>query len=103
MDYIGIPSIIIICYLIGEIFKLLILKKKKNYKYVPIIVGTTGGLLGIIAYFVSPGIVLNVDDPIIAISLGIVSGLASVGSYEVITKILSQITKKENMEERKND
>ncbi len=97
MNYIGIPSIIIICYLIGEIFKLLILKKKKNYKYVPIIVGTFGGLLGILTYYISPNIILNVEDPIIAISLGIVSGLASTGSYEVITKLLHKI---KNMEEK---
>lgn len=97
MNYIGIPSIIIICYLIGEIFKLLILKKKKNYKYVPIIVGTFGGLLGILTYYISPNIILNVEDPIIATSLGIVSGLASTGSYEVITKLLHKI---KNMEEK---
>ena len=102
MEYVGIPSIIIICYLVGEIFKLLILKKKKNYKYVPIIVGTTGGILGLLAYYISPDIVLDVDDPFIALALGIVSGLASTGSYEVITKLLSKITKKENMEEKEN-
>lgn len=102
MEYIGIPSIIIICYLVGEIFKLLILKKKSKYKYVPIIVGTTGGVLGILSYFISPNIVLNVDDPFIATSIGIVSGLASTGSHEIITKILSQITNKnkEKMEEK---
>ena len=102
MEYVGIPSIIIICYLIGEIFKLLVLKKKSKYKYVPIIVGTTGGLLGLLAYYISPSIVLNVDNPFIALALGIVSGLASTGSYEVIHKLLSQITNKnnKNMEEK---
>ena len=100
MQYVGIPSIIIICYLIGEIFKLMILKTKTKYKYLPIIVGTTGGLLGLLAYYISPNIVLNVDNPFIATSLGIVSGLASTGSYEVITRLLSQITRNKNMEEK---
>ena len=90
MQYIGIPSIIIICYLIGEISKLLILKKKKNYKYIPIIVGISGGILGLISYYISPEIVLNVKEPLIAISLGIVSGLASTGSHEMINKIIKQ-------------
>lgn len=90
MQYIGIPSIIIICYLIGEISKLLILKKKKNYKYIPIIVGISGGILGLISYYISPDIVLNVKEPIIAIALGIVSGLASTGSHEMINKIIKQ-------------
>ncbi len=90
MQYIGIPSIIIICYLIGEISKLLILKKKKNYKYIPIIVGISGGILGLISYYISPEIVLNVKEPLIAIALGIVSGLASTGSHEMINKIIKQ-------------
>ena len=90
MQYLGIPSIIIICYLIGEISKLLLLKKKKNYKYIPIIVGISGGILGLISYYISPNIVLNVKEPIIAISLGIVSGLASTGSHEMINKIIKQ-------------
>ena len=90
MQYLGIPSIIIICYLIGEISKLLILKKKKNYKYIPIIVGISGGILGLISYYISPEIVLNVKEPLIAISLGIVSGLASTGSHEMINKIIKQ-------------
>ena len=37
MEYIGIPSITIICYLVGEIFKILILKKKRRNKSIPII------------------------------------------------------------------
>ena len=89
MQYLGIPSIIIICYLIGEISKLL-LRKKRNYKYIPIIVGISGGILGLISYYISPNIVLNVKEPI---TLGIISGLASIGSHEVIVKLLSQITK----------
>ena len=59
MQYLGIPSIIIICYLIGEISKLL-LRKKRNYKYIPIIVGISGGILGLISYYISPNIVLTV-------------------------------------------
>lgn len=95
MEYVGIPSIIIICYLIGEIFKLLVLKKKNKYKYVPIIVGTFGGLLGLLAYYISPSIVLNVDSPFIALALGIVSGLASTGTHEIIKKIIKK-EEKEN-------
>ena len=90
MQYVGIPSIIIIWYLIGEIFKLLILKKKNKYKYITIIVGSAGGFFGLLAYYVSPDIVLNVENPFVALALGILSGLASTGSYEVIHKLVSQ-------------
>ena len=46
MDNMIIPSITVICYLIAELFKVVILKKKTRYKYVPIIVGFIGGVLG---------------------------------------------------------
>lgn len=87
MDLIGIPSMIIICYLVAEFFKLVILRKKRRYKYIPVITGITGGLLGFISYIINPQIVLNVEDPLVAISLGIVSGLASTGSYETLKKM----------------
>lgn len=90
MEYVGIPSIIIICYLVGEIFKLMILKKKSKYKYIPIIVGITGGILGVISYYISPNIVLNVESPLVAISIGILSGLASTGSNELIRQIIKK-------------
>lgn len=96
MEYVGIPSIIIICYLVGEIFKLLILKKKSKYKYIPIIVGITGGILGVISYYISPNIVLNVESPLIAISIGILSGLASTGSNELIKQIIRKDEEKKN-------
>lgn len=87
MDLIGIPSMIIICYLVAEFFKLVILRKKRRYKYIPVIAGITGGLLGFISYIINPQIVLNVEDSLVAISLGIVSGLASTGSYETLKKM----------------
>lgn len=96
MEYVGIPSIIIICYLVGELFKLLILKKKSKYKYIPIIVGITGGILGVISYYISPNIVLNVESPLVAISIGILSGLASTGSNELIKQIIKKEEEKKN-------
>lgn len=90
MEYSGIPAIIIICYLIGEIFKLLILKKKSKYKYIPIIVGTSGGLIGLLTFYVSPELLMNVESPIISIMMGIISGFASCGSDQVIKQLLKK-------------
>lgn len=90
MEYIGIPSIVIICYFIGEIFKLLIFKKKSKYKYIPIVVGISGGVLGLLSYFISPEMVFNVHSPIMALSIGIASGLASTGSNELLKKLIER-------------
>ncbi len=43
MEKISIPVITILSYIIGEFFKLVVLRKKKRYKYIPLIVGLAGG------------------------------------------------------------
>ncbi len=88
MEYISIPAIVVICYLVGELFKHCILKKKSKYKLLPVIVGITGGIVGLITFFISPELMFNVSSPILAISIGIVSGLASTGSNEAVKKLL---------------
>ena len=90
MEYSGIPAIIIICYLIGEIFKLLILKTKNKYKYIPIIVGISGGLIGLLTFYVSPELLMNVESPLVAVGIGIVSGFASCGSDQVVRQLLKK-------------
>ena len=88
MEMVSIPVITIICYLIGEFFKLVILRKKKRYKYIPVIVGGIGGTLGLIIYFISPELLFNTTNPFMAMAIGIVSGLASTGSNELVKQIL---------------
>lgn len=44
MEKISIPVITILSYIIGEFFKLVVLRKKKRYKYIPLIVGIVSGL-----------------------------------------------------------
>lgn len=90
MEIASIPVITIICYLCGEFFKLVIFKKEKQYKYIPMIVGGIGGVLGFTIYWVSPELLFDTTNPFVAIAVGIVSGLASTGGNELI----KQITKK---------
>ena len=90
MEYVSIPVITIICYLFGEFFKLVVLKKKNRFKYIPIIVGGIGGAMGLIIYFVSPELLLGTTNPFVAIAIGIVSGLASTGGNELVKQILKR-------------
>ncbi len=89
MEYIGLPAIIIICYLVGEIFKLLIFKKKRRYKYIPIVVGLFGAGLGLLIYYVAPEMI-DVNNPFHATAIGIISGLASTGTNELLKQILKE-------------
>ena len=90
MEYVSIPVITIICYLLGEFFKLVVLKKKTRFKYIPVIVGGIGGALGLIIYFVSPELLFNTTNPFVAVAIGIVSGLASTGGNELVKQILKK-------------
>ncbi len=98
MEMVSIPVITILCYFLGEFFKLVILRKKKRYKYIPIIVGGIGGILGLLIYYISPELLFNTTNPFVAMAIGIVSGLASTGGNEIVKKIL----KKEDQKDGRN-
>ena len=55
MENIGIPIIVLCCYMIGELYKL-IFKNKDVYKIIPIITSISGGILGIVIYFTNPSV-----------------------------------------------
>ena len=95
----SIPVITILCYLIGEFFKVVILRKKKRYKYIPTIVGGIGGMLGLIIYYVSPDLLFNVTSPFLAVAIGIMSGLASTGGNELIKQIIKKREKEDAVKE----
>lgn len=82
MNDLIIPSITVICYLFAEFFKTVILKTKNKYKYVPIIVGFIGGILGVVMNLLNP-----VTDIFTAIMIGIISGLASTGANQLIKQL----------------
>ena len=81
MELIIIPTLTVICYLITEVFKLFVKKK-----YLPVISGITGAILGVIAYFITPTLIENTNI-LTSVSIGIVSGLAATGSNQIIKQI----------------
>jgi hypothetical protein len=85
MDLIGIPAIVVISYMITEIFKMFI-----NKKYLPIVAGISGGMLGVLSFVLQIDI-MPATDIISALAIGIISGLAATGSNQII----KQIKKKE--------
>lgn len=69
----GVAVITVICYLIGQTVKV----SGLDNKWIPVIVGVCGGMLGIV------GMCLMADFPardgLTAVAVGIVSGLAATG------------------------
>lgn len=72
----------VITYLIGYAAKQL---PKVKDSYIPVIVGTAGGILGIIGMYVIPDFPAN--DVLNAIAVGIVSGLSSTGVNQIYKQV----------------
>ncbi len=80
MDILGIaaiPVIAVICYLVAEGIKATAL----DNKWLPVICGALGGILGVVALFVSPDII-PAKDILSAIAIGIVSGFSATGIHQ---------------------
>lgn len=80
MDFAGVASVVgitVICYLVGMIAKATML----DNKWIPVIVGIAGAVLGVAGMYVIPD--FPAADIINALAVGIVSGLASTGADQI--------------------
>ena len=91
MNFTGVPIIIISCYIIGEFYKVLFKKKKELYRLIPIMWGVIGGILGIIIYLTAPEIIFNVKSIWLSLEIGLISGLSSTGTNQIVKQMISKI------------
>lgn len=77
MGITGIAAITVICYLAAECIKATVL----DNKWLPVICGALGGVLGVVAMFIMPE--FPGGDYITAVAIGIVSGLAATGANQI--------------------
>lgn len=85
MDFMGITGvagIVVICYLVGLIVKA---TPYNNNKIIPIVCGAAGGALGVAGMFLMPD--FPASDPITAVAVGIVSGLAATGADQIAKQL----------------
>jgi uncharacterized membrane protein HdeD (DUF308 family) len=85
MEIISVPLIMLIVYGIIEILKSCITNSKFN-NFIPIIAGILGGILGVVAVFVSPSI-LPTTNIFYAFLIGMSSGLSATGSNQIIKQL----------------
>ena len=81
LGFTAIPAITVICYLIAQIVKATAL----DNKWLPIICGISGAVLGIVAMRIMPED--GAIDPLTAIAIGIVSGLAATGVNQIVKQL----------------
>ena len=87
MEYMGITGvagIVVICYLVGLIVKA---TPFDNNRIIPIVCGAAGGALGVAGMFLMPD--FPASDPITAVAVGIVSGLAATGADQIVKQVKS--------------
>lgn len=73
----GVAAITVIAYLIGTAVKATAL----DNKWIPIICGVAGGVLGAVALHIMPD--YPADNYITAVAVGVVSGLAATGADQI--------------------
>lgn len=95
MELTSMPIIVIICYLIGEIYKILFKNKDELFKFIPIFVSLIGGIIGVIMFFLNPEII-NVSNFWVAFVVGVISGASATGTNQIIKQLFFK-------EEEKND
>lgn len=77
----SVAAITVIAYIVGQIIKATGL----DNKWIPVICGVAGGALGVAGMFLMPD--FPASDPITAVAVGIVSGLAATGVNQAVKQL----------------
>ena len=89
MEFTSIPIIVILCYIVGEIYKVLFRNKQNFYRIIPVVLASFGGLLGILIFLTNPEIMFNESNIWASLCIGIVSGVSSTGTNQIIKQIFN--------------
>lgn len=81
LGFTAIPAITVICYLIAQIVK----ATAVDNRWLPIICGIAGAVLGVVAMFIMPDYAAT--DYLTAVAIGIVSGLAATGVNQIVKQM----------------
>ena len=98
MEFTSVPIIVIICYMIGEIYKVIFKSKESLYKLIPIVVSITGGIIGILIFLTNPELILNVTNVWTALVVGIVSGASATTTNQIVKQLFKKSNEVNNHE-----
>lgn len=82
LGFAPVAAITAICFLAGMATKLSPLKDK----WIPLICGCLGGVLGFVAFAAVPS-VMPANDPLTSIAIGIASGYAATGIHQTVSQL----------------
>lgn len=102
MYFASVPIIVVCCYVLGELYKLVFRKKTQAYKFIPITMCVIGGMLGIIMFYTEPTMVFDADNAWVALGIGMVSGVSATGTNQIIKQLFGK-NKESKEKENEND
>ena len=73
-------GIVVLCYIIGMALKAW---DKFDDRKIPVLMAVSGGVIGVIVYFVEPSLLGDIGGIISAIIKGVVSGLCATGVNQI--------------------
>lgn len=86
MDFLTIPVIVVLCFGVGQLVKVTPL----DTKFIPVICGLAGTILGGVAYVTNiPFMVEVAPDVMTACAIGLASGFAATGAHQAVSQLTS--------------
>lgn len=81
--------IVIMCYLLAELYKAFICKAKNSMgrRLLPVFCSLAGGLIASIIYFIDPFYLTGDARYLSTLTVGLLSGLASTGVHQIISQL----------------
>lgn len=83
-EFVALPAIVVICYLIGLACKSF--GNGKIDKFIPIICGFSGAILGVVMFMTIPDYIAA-ENWAVAVATGIVSGFAATGVNQIYKQL----------------
>ena len=90
MEYVTVPIIVVCCYIVGEIYKVVFKKNKAAYKLIPIILALVGACFALIIYFTNKEVLFNAKNIYVALMIGIASGVSATGTNQIIKQLFKK-------------
>ena len=87
MKYNFVPIIVVICYGLGEIYKVIFIKNKKMYNLLPIVLTFIGVFLNLFLHMLDDVNIYNLTILWDIIQTGMISGASSTGANQIIKQI----------------
>lgn len=96
LELVSVPAIAAVVYWVIAIIKYAVKENETFKRFIPLIAAGLGVILGVVAYYIVPGII-PADNVVVAIIVGGASGLTATG----VNQIIKQLSGKDDGNEQK--